>query len=334
MTADDARVEGVRIRDALFGILAERARGLVIRGNEITGDPARAARPARRRHPALGGARQPSSRTTSSRDGRDLVVWYSPGNRFERNHVERGRYGLHFMYSHDNHVADNGFADDVVGIFVMYSHRVSARGRTDSCAPAGRPASASASRSPATSSMRGNTFVGQHAPACSSTPMRSIPTERNRFEGNEFRFHDRRPALPRRASSATSSRGNRFRDNRVSVAVEGAGDARAALWRGNDFDDYAGYDLDGDGVGDMPVRADAASPSDWIARIPALGFFRGSLALGAVEWLGRALPLFRPAARARRPRAAAAPRLARSGPWRLRRAGYGSASAASRRCAG
>ncbi|MDT9111111.1 hypothetical protein, partial [Escherichia coli] len=70
-------------------------------------------------------------------------------------------------------------------------------------------------------------------------------------------------------------------------------DARAARWRGNEWDDYVGYDLDGDGVGDVPYQPTSLS-SDWIAEIPALAFFRGSVALGAVEWLGRALPLFQP----------------------------------------
>ena len=42
IAADEVRVEGVAVRNALFGILANRASRLVIRGNEVDGNPAKA----------------------------------------------------------------------------------------------------------------------------------------------------------------------------------------------------------------------------------------------------------------------------------------------------
>ena len=53
-----------------------------------------------------------------------MVVWYSSRNRVAGNSVAGGRYGTHFMYSHDNVVADNRFVGNVVGVFVMYSRAV------------------------------------------------------------------------------------------------------------------------------------------------------------------------------------------------------------------
>jgi nitrous oxidase accessory protein len=137
--------------------------------------------------------------------------------------------------------------------------------------------------------VRGNTFVANTTGIFVDTNA-GDPAERNRFVGNELRFHER-ALLFHGAVERNEFRGNRFRDNRVSVEVEGRGDARAALWQGNAWDDYAGYDLDRDGVGDIPHQPSSLA-NDWIARIPALAFFRGSIALGAIEWLGRALPLF------------------------------------------
>jgi nitrous oxidase accessory protein len=55
-------------------------------------------------------------------------------------------------------------------------------------------------------------------------------------------------------ASGNEFRGNGFRDSQVQVQVDGRGDAREALWLGNQFDDYAGYDLDGDGTGDVPYE--------------------------------------------------------------------------------
>jgi nitrous oxidase accessory protein len=139
--------------------------------------------------------------------------------------------------------------------------------------------------------VRGNLFVANTTGVFVDTSA-GDPAERNRFEGNEFRFHDR-ALLFHGAVEHNEFLGNLFRDNRVNVAVEGRGDARAALWRGNAWDDYVGYDLDGDGIGDLPYQP-ASLSNDWIAEIPALAFFRGTLALGAVEWIARALPLFEP----------------------------------------
>jgi nitrous oxidase accessory protein len=79
------------------------------------------------------------------------------------------------------------------------------------------------------------------------------------------------------ASPGTVVQGNRFLDNALQVG--GIGDLRSIAWtfagRGNYWDDYRGYDLDGDGVGDSPYRR-ARSYSALIAREPLLGVFFGS----------------------------------------------------------
>ena len=56
--------------------------------------------------------------------GRDVVVWYSSGNRIANNRISGGRYGTHLMYSHRNQIDGNHYDGDVVGVFVMYSHDV------------------------------------------------------------------------------------------------------------------------------------------------------------------------------------------------------------------
>jgi nitrous oxidase accessory protein len=285
--ADGARVEGVAIHGALFGVRAERASRLVIRGNEVRGSPERPF-----------GLRGDGIRLWEVRDslvadnrlshGRDLVAWYAPGNRFEGNQVEQGRYGIHFMYSHDNRVERNRFADDVVGVFVMYSRRVVIEGnqllRSGGAAGIGLGL-----KDAGDVRVHGNSFVANTTGVFIDTSSGSAD-EHNRFEANEFRFHER-AVLFHGPTERNHFTGNRFRDNRVDVEVDGRSDARAAQWLGNEWDGYVGYDLDGDGVGDVPHQPKSLA-GEWIARIPALAFFRGTAALGAIEWLGRALPLF------------------------------------------
>jgi nitrous oxidase accessory protein len=88
-------------------------------------------------------------------------------------------------------------------------------------------------------------------------------------------------------------RRNDFRDNQDPIRVEGRGDALGVEWRGNYFDDYAGYDLDGDGVGDVPYEL-RSLVSDLVSETPALAFFRGTPALALAEMVGRIVPILEP----------------------------------------
>ena len=287
--ADDVRIEGLRVRGALFGILAERCRGLVLRGNEVRGDPRKTLglRGDGIRLWEVRGARIEGNRLE---DSRDLVVWYSPGNVFTGNHVLRGRYGTHFMYSHDNRVEASRYVENVVGIFAMYSRDLELRGnliaRSHGAAGVGIGAKDSGSLVVEDNALVGNT-VGIYL---DNSPL--DPRETNRFRGNLLRFGE--SGIVFHGPSA----GNRFLANRFAgqhrtVGVEGRGSALDAEWRGNDFDDYAGYDLDGDGVGDVPYVLRTLE-GDLTARAPAARFFRGTAAMALVEWIGRSVPLFAP----------------------------------------
>src|SRR5512145_509462 len=77
VTADGARVEDVAIRGALFGVRAERVSRLVIRGNEIRGNP---ERPFGLRGDGIRLWEVRDSRVADNRlaHGRDLVAWYAP----------------------------------------------------------------------------------------------------------------------------------------------------------------------------------------------------------------------------------------------------------------
>ena len=287
--ADGARVEGVTVRNALFGVLVERSRDVVVRANTIAGDPDQALgmRGDGIRLWEVRGSLIASNRVT---DSRDVVVWYAPGNRIVGNRVERGRYGTHFMYSHDNEIADNVYVENVVGIFAMYSRDLAIRdnviARSGGAAGVGLGAKESSGLE-----VVGNWFVANTVGAYLDTSPLD-PALRNRFEDNVFRFAEAGVVF-HGVAAGNRFEANSFRDNRAAVRVEGRGDARDATWRGNHYGDYAGYDLDGDGVGDLPYELRSLS-STLESRRPALAFFRGTVAMGLVDLAGLALPLFRP----------------------------------------
>lgn len=286
---DRARVEGLRIRSALFGILAEQCHDLVLRGNRVEGWPDKALglRGDGIRLWEVRGARVEDNRLT---DSRDVVVWYSSDSVFVRNVVERGRYGTHFMYSRHNRIEESRYVGNVVGIFAMYSRDLLVRDTlladSGGAAGVGLGLKESGNVRMERSWIVGNT-VGLYL---DTSPLE--PDEWNRFEGNAFRFGEVAVVFHGRAAR-NRFLANRFADQDEPVRVEGRGDARAAEWRGNDWDVYAGYDLDGDGVGDLPFELRSLA-ADLAATHPSLRFFRGTPAMALVEWAGRVVPLFRP----------------------------------------
>ena len=287
--ADDVTVRGVRVQNAVFGILADRARRLTIADNEISGQ----------RDVALGlrgdGIRlweTYDSRVLNNRlrDGRDLVVWYSPHNLFENNESVGGRYGTHFMHASDNVVRRGRFVGNAVGIFVMYSHRITVE---DSmfldCSSAGGMGLGIKDSGDVT--VRRSSFV-RNASAVYVDNSPGVVGERDRLEHNLFQLNV--TAIVFHGMTAHNEVfANRFASNRDAVAVEGGGDALAAHFRENQFDDYVGYDLDGDGFGDVPHEVRSLS-SELASTHRGIAFFRGTPAFGVVEALGRLVPLFTP----------------------------------------
>lgn len=74
---------------------------------------------------------------------------------------------------------------------------------------------------------------------------------------------------------------NAFVGNVVNVDTPGAAMANGSEWMksgaGNTWDDYAGYDLDGDGVGDLP-HVEGTTAQRVVTADPALRIFRGTIA--------------------------------------------------------
>jgi nitrous oxidase accessory protein len=289
VTATDVLVEGLAVRDALFGILVEKSARVTVRHCEVQGS----GRPAM----GLRGDGIRLWETTDSlvegntvRDCRDCVIWYSSRNRVLGNRVERSRYGTHFMYSHDNHVEGNEYVDNVVGVFVMYSQDATIRGNL--LAGAGGAAGIGIGfKESGNVTVADNDFVANTTGIYSdNSPLQQ--GHHNRFERNRIRLSDAAVsfhASPRRVEFVD----NEFRDNAIQVKVGADGDALDSLWTGNHFDDYQGYDLDGDGRGDVPYVLRSLS-GQLQSRHPDLSLFRGSPVLAMTDLVGHLVPLFAP----------------------------------------
>lgn len=287
--ADRVRIEGVSVEDAVFGITVERAHEVVLRGNRMVG----------RWQPMLGlrgdGLRlwevyDSTVEGNAVVDARDVVVWYSSRNRIVGNVVVGSRYGTHFMYSHENVVEENRYVGNVVGIFLMYSRHV-ALARNVIAASGGAAGMGLGLKESSAVTVADNTIVkntvGIYVDGSPFDP--GMP---NRFTGNVVRLGET-GVLFHASPHDSVFDGNSFRDNLQHVRVDGGGDARDVEWRGNDFDDYAGYDLDGDGRGDVAYELRSLS-NRLTASYPSLAFLHGTPALALVEAISFLVPLFQP----------------------------------------
>jgi nitrous oxidase accessory protein len=285
----DVRVEGVRVVHAVYGILVERSERAVIRHNEVIGDPAQALG-LRGDGIRLWEVKDSLVEANRVADSRDCVVWYSPHNRIAGNRIEGGRYGVHFMYSHDNQIVDNDIRGNVTGIFVMYSRRVDVIGNriggSTGAAGIGLGLKESGPLRASGNQIVDNT-VGIHL---DMSPL--DPADRNVFEDGELRLNDVGVSFLG-PSRGNAFRANALRDNALLVRVSRGGEASRAEWHDNYFDDYAGYDLDRDGTGDVPYELRSLS-SQLQAEVPALAFFRGTAALALAEAIGRIVPVIEP----------------------------------------
>jgi nitrous oxidase accessory protein len=282
----NARVEGVAVRNATFGILVEQAHAARVRDNDVLGDASQSLG-LRGDGIRLWEAYDCVVERNRVRDGRDVVLWYASRNRMLDNTIEGGRYGAHLMYSHDNEIAGNRFVRNVTGLFVMYSRQVALRRNVFAGAGGAAGIGLGLKESGnvvATENEFVHNTIGLYV---DTSPL--WPDDRNRFERNAFRLNETAVSFLGRAAGNAFA-GNDFLDSRSHVEVDGHGDARQAEWRGNLFDDYAGYDLDADGTGDVPYELRSLA-ADLVAARPVLAFYRGTPALSLTEAIGRIVPL-------------------------------------------
>ena len=290
VSADDVRVEGVTIVHAVFSVVVEKSYRAVVRGCRMTGTG----------EPQLG-IRGDGLRVWETRESvfaenviegaRDVVVWYSSDNEIADNLVRGCRYGTHFMYSHGNRVHGNVYIGNTVGLFAMYSRDLVVHGNVfaDSAGSAGMGIGLKESSE---LSIENNAFVhntiGIYFDNAPFEPGTSITVRDNDFELCEtaVRFH----ASPENCVFES----NRLQDNSVQVSVGSGGDAAGIRWHGNAWDDYQGYDLDGNGYGDLPYELRSLQ-TVLVATSPDLAFLRGTPLMHTLDAVGRILPLYAPA---------------------------------------
>lgn len=224
------------------------------------------------------------------RDSRDTVVWYSKDNVIARNDARGGRYSLHFMYAQANQVEDNHYEGNSVGIYLMYSDGVVIRNNliANAAGTTGIGIGFSESSDVRVENNRVlHCAVGLYLDVSPYQPGTSNRIRNNliAYNGIAVRFLN--------DWQGNSFIGNRFQGNITQVVVEGGKTANRNQWEGNFWDDYEGFDRDGDGVGDTPYNLYAYADRLWMD-VPPAQFFKGSPLLEVVDFLERLAPFSTP----------------------------------------
>lgn len=283
--APRATLASLRVLDApfgvsLFGAHGTRLRDVAIAGlgttrPEIAGDAFRAW-----------GSNGVTLERVTIRDGRDVLLSYCDRLTIRDSAVVGGRYGIHDMYSPHLRLERVRVAGAEIGLNLMYADAPEIAHSVFQ--GAGGPAGYGLALEGVTNArIHDDAFVDDRVglAVLDSAAGADVAIERNVFA------HDGTALSAETATGGVVVRGNAFVDNLEQVAATGGGTLAGIAWDGNAWNDYAGYDRDGDGRGDVPYAPRDAYEA-LADRRPALRVFAGSPAARAIAFAARAFPAF------------------------------------------
>lgn len=282
-SATNCRIEGNRLENTFFAIYLAKTVGCVVRNNVVEGVPGREASTGNAVH--SWGSRYllvENNQLSGHRDGlyleftRQSVIRHN----VSRNNV---RYGLHFMYSDSSEYSNNVFQNDGSGVAVMFSHNVLIEGNRFE-ASQGAASHGLLLKDIMDTRLIGNVFL-RNSTALLADGANRLQAEGNRFESNGW-------AIRLLASTGDAAfRGNVFRHNVVDVTVNSR--HSTPTFAGNWWDQYRGWDLNRDGIGDVPHR-----PVRFYAvlseQLPSVLLLNGTLFVKLLDMAERVVPALTP----------------------------------------
>lgn len=224
---------------------------------------------------------------------RDFVIWYSHGNIIEENVGEYGRYSLHFMYAGKNIVKKNFYKHNSVGIFFMYSKDTIAK-ENIVISSLGTTGIGIGLKDASNFTIKNNTILycakGFYIDRSPFEPDMSNKIVNNKILYNSIGMHFHSLSIN------NIIKGNIFKGNIDNVFDDSGGGNIHSIknhWEMNFWDDYQGFDSDGDGIGDIPYNLYYYADKMWLLN-PNIKFFYGSPVITILNFLAKLAPFSEP----------------------------------------
>lgn len=298
-------VKDNHILDNLFGIYLNKAAQNILEGNLIQGRSVKESleeggaenNQSTGMHPAFEGDGGDGIHLFASsenkvinniiKDTRDGIYFnYANDNELIGNRISDVRYGIHYMYSNDNTFQENILKNNVAGAALMFSKNITFRNNVFAHSRGHRSYGllfATCDDSLA----EGNVIIDNTRGAFFDVSLH------NEFRNNLVASNDIGIDL---ISSSTDNLfvGNNLIDNLQQVAMisglVGDGNAFSEEGQGNYWHDYRGFDLDRNGIGDIPYLS--GDPFTYLMKkAPAVRLFLNSPAATALEFSERMFPI-------------------------------------------
>lgn len=276
-------IEGNRFLNNFFAVYLAKSTGCTVTGNEISGNAKSEASSGNGIHLwHCSDVRVTGNRVTGQRDG--IYLEFSNRVLIEGNQSERNlRYGLHFMFSNGCRYLGNLFAQNGAGVAVMYSKNVEMRGNRFQN-NWGTASFGLLLKDMQQSDVSKNSFTSNTVGIYTEGSSR-LTVERNTFSRNGV-------ALKLLGSSTGNLfTRNNFLGNSFDVATNSSDTHNK--FESNYWDNYQGYDLGKDGIGDIPFRP-VRLFSMLITEYPQAMILLRSLFTDVLDLAERAFPVLTP----------------------------------------
>ena len=227
-----------------FGVLLRKGRDGIIKNNKISSNATQQYNSGNAIHLwSCKNIKIIGNEAANCRDG--IYIQFSSKSYIEGNYCYKNlRYGLHFMFSDDNEYYRNRFSENGAGAAVMFSKRVKMVGNTfqDNWGPSSYGLLL---KELYDSELVDNTFyrntIGINGENCT------------RMKYNENNFTENGWGIRIRGGCYQNDFwDNNFFNNTFDVAYDN--NVNDNKFRSNYWSDYTGYDLNKDGIGDVPYR--------------------------------------------------------------------------------
>ena len=281
--SEDFLIQNVVLEKLFFGIYLEKCKNGKVYNNKIIGDA-----------------------VDEYNSGNGIQLWYSQNIVVERNivqHVRDGiylefsdniiiennissnnlRYGLHFMFSNDDIYKNNTFENNGAGVAVMFSKRIKMLGNTFK-KNWGTASFGVLLKEINDAEIIGNTFE-ENTIGISIEGSNRINYSKNNFIKNGWAIK------VRGACYANTFIHNNFMYNSFDLAYNS--NLNDNIFEENYWSNYTGYDLDRNGMGDVPYRP-VKLFSYIVNRTPETIILLRSLFMDIIDFSEKVSPVFTP----------------------------------------